>query len=109
MGSLGRPRRRRGSLERRTHNLEEEAEFRERRRQLDAEEVLREALSRVSTADLEAMKEAFDRDGPEDWGEEDEPLMRRLLQLMNEVRNEEAGEFPWRREMDERKERRVGD
>ena len=59
------------------------------------------------------MKEAFDRPGPEDWTEEDLPLKRRLLALVNEVRAEEGGvlkgEFPWQREMREREEQERGD
>jgi hypothetical protein len=102
-----------GSLDRRARRLEEQAELEERSRQVEAEFQLREALKRVSTAELEAMKEAFDRPGPEEWTEEDRPLMLRLLQLMDEVRAEEAavktGEYPWQREIRERKEQRRGD
>jgi hypothetical protein len=97
-----------GSLDRRARRLEE-AELRERARQAKAEAELREALTRVSTAELEAMKEAFDRPGPEEWTEEDLPLMKRLLGLVLEVRAEEAavrtGEFPWQAEMREEQER----
>jgi hypothetical protein len=93
-----------GSLERRARRLQEEAEFRERRKQRESERVFREALRRVSAAELEAMGEYLDQPDREDWSEEDEPLMRRLVALVEEVRCEEAGEFPWQREMNERKE-----
>jgi transposase len=102
-----------GGLERRARRLEEQAELDERARQIAAEFTLREALKRVSTAELLAMKEAFDRPGPEEWTEEDLPLMLRLLGLMDEVRAEEAavrtGEFPWQTEMREQKEQIRGD
>ena len=98
-----------GDLEDRTRRLEEVAELQEARKRRESERVLQEVLRRLSTAELEAMAEAFGRDGPEDWTEEDEPLMRRLLTLMHEIRNEEAEEFSWKREMDERKERRRDD
>jgi hypothetical protein len=97
-----------GSLDRRARRLEEQAELEERSKQIEAELTLREALRRVSTPELEAMKEQFNRPGPEEWTEADLPLMLRLLQLMNEVRTEEAavktGEYPWQREVRERKE-----
>ena len=100
------------SLDRRARRLEEEAEFRERRKQLEAERVFSEALKRVSTQELEAMKEYFDRHPDrEDWAEEDLPLIKRLLGLVREVRSEEAvvrtGEYPWQAEM--REEQRRGD
>ncbi len=93
-----------GDLENRTRRLEEVAELQEARRRSESERVLQEALKRVSTAELEAMREHFERPGPEDWIEEDAPLMRRLMALMEEVRQEEAEGFGWRAEMDERKE-----
>jgi hypothetical protein len=99
MGELeGRARR----LSRRADRIEEEIEFRERRKQLEAERVFRKAIKRVSPAELEAMGECLNQSDREDWGEEDEPLMRRLLVLVEEVRAEEAaGDFPWRAEMNE--------
>jgi hypothetical protein len=54
--------------------------------------VFKEALRRVSTAELLAMHEHFEhmeRDGREEWSEEDEPLMRRLLALMQKARRDE--------------------
>ncbi len=98
-----------GGLGRRARRLEEAAELQERRKRLEAERVLQEALKRVSTAELEAMREHFERVGPEDWIEEDAPLMRRLMALMEEVRQEEAEGFAWRAEMDERKELERGE
>jgi hypothetical protein len=102
-----------GSLDRRARRLEEEAELRERARQARAESELREALRRVSTAELRAMKEQFDRPGPQEWTEEDLPLMKRLLELVQEVRAEETyiktGEYPWQTEIREREEQRGGD
>jgi hypothetical protein len=96
-------------LERRARRLEEQAEFEERSRQVAAEFRLREALKRVSTAELLAMKEAFNRPGPEEWTEEDLPLMKRLLGLVLEVRAEDTfvktGEYPWQAEMREERER----
>jgi hypothetical protein len=93
-------------LDRRARRLEEEAEFRERRKQLEAEHVFSEALKRVSTQELKAMKEYFDRHPDrEDWTEEDLPLMKRLLGLVREVRAEKdvvrTGEVPWQVEMRE--------
>jgi hypothetical protein len=79
-----------GSLDRRARRLEEQNEYREVREQLEAERVFREALTRLSTSELQAMKEYLDSSGPEDWAQEDEPLVRRLLGLMEEVRREEA-------------------
>ena len=100
-------------LDKRARKLEEEAEYREQSRRIAQERRLREGLKRVSTAELEAMKEAFDRSRPEDWTEKDLPLMRRLLALVNEVRAEEEGvlkgEFPWQREVREREEQERGD
>jgi hypothetical protein len=100
-------------LDRRARRLEEQAELEKRAREVRAEFTLREALKRVSTAELEAMSEAFNRPGPEEWTEEDLPLMLRLLGLMDEVRAEEAavrtGEFPWQTEMRGREEQQRGD
>ncbi len=98
-----------GDLENRTRRLEEVAELQEARRRSESERVLQEALKRVSTAELEAMREHFEREGPEDWIEEDAPLMRRLWGLMEEVRQEEAEGFAWRSETDERKELERGE
>jgi hypothetical protein len=92
------------NLERRARRLEEEAELREQAKQAEAERVLREALRHVSTPELQAMGEYFERTDREDWSEEDEPLMRRLVALMEEQRREEAGEFPWRSETEAREE-----
>lgn len=58
--------------------------------QAETERVLREALTRLSTPELQTMKEYMGSTGREDWAEEDEPLIRRLLGLMEEVRREEA-------------------
>lgn len=94
-----------GSLERRARRLEEEAELRKRSEQRAAERTLREALSRVSTPELQAMSDYFARTDREEWREEDEPLMRRLVGLIEEVRHErEAGDFPWRAETQEERE-----
>src|ERR687896_654515 len=102
-----------GSLDRRARRLEEEAELMERARQARAESELREALRRVSTAELEAMKEAFECPGPEEWTEEDLPLIVRLLELVQEVRAEDAyvktGEYPWQAAMRQQKEQEHGD
>ena len=46
------------------------------------------------------MSEHFERAEREDWTEEDEPLMRRLAALMEEVRREDAEEFPWQSELE---------
>ena len=90
-----------GSLERRARRLEEEAEERRLAEQREAQRVLREALRGMSTPELRAMHEHFERAAGEEWTEEDEPLMRRLLMLVEEVRCEEAGGFPWQVEMRE--------
>ena len=45
------------------------------------------------------MSELLERSDREDWREEDEPLMRRLVALMEEACREEAGEFPWLSEL----------
>jgi hypothetical protein len=59
------------------------------------------------------MGEHYKRPGPQEWTEEDLPLMKRLLGLVLEVRAEEAaqeaGEFPWQAEMREREEQGRGD
>jgi hypothetical protein len=100
-------------LDRRARRLEEQAELEERARQYESERVFREALKRVSTAELEAIGEQFDRPDPEEWTEEDLPLMLRLLQLVIEVRAKETvvrtGEFPWQAEIRERKKQQLGD
>jgi hypothetical protein len=85
------------NLERRVRRLEEQAALREQAKQ--AERVLREALRRVRTPELQAMSELLERSDREDWREEDEPLMRRLVALMEEACREEAGEFPWLSEL----------
>ena|SRR5215204_5643941 len=90
-----------GSLERRARRLEEEAEERRLAEQREAQRVLSEALRRVSTEELLAMREHFERAEAEEWTEEDKPLMLRLLMLVEEVRCEEAGGFPWQVEMRE--------
>jgi hypothetical protein len=92
------------NLERRARRLEEEAELSKQAKQAESERVLREALTRVSTPELRAMHEHFERAAAEEWTEEDEPLMRRLLMLVEEVRCEEAGGFPWQVEMREERE-----
>jgi hypothetical protein len=84
-----------GSLGRRARRLEEQAEWREIGEQLATERVFREALRRLITPELRAMHEYFERTDREEWTQEDEPLMKRLLGLMEEIRREEAGEFPW--------------
>ena len=76
-------------LAKRARKLEEEAEYREQSWRFAQERRLREGLQRVSTAELEAMKEAFERPGPEEWTEGDLPLLKRLAALVNEVRAEE--------------------
>jgi len=87
------------NLERRVRRLEEQAALREQAKQAEAERVLREALRRVRTPELQAMSELLERSDREDWREEDEPLMRRLVALMEEACREEAGEFPWLSEL----------
>ncbi len=101
MGELeGRSRR----LARRAARLEEDAELRkqaeQRAKEREAERVLREALRNVSTEELRAMGEHFERPGPEEWTEQDTPLMLRLLELMEEVRKGEEGRgFPWQEQI----------
>jgi hypothetical protein len=92
-----------GDLERRARRLEEEAELKLRAEQRAAERVLREALERVSAPELQAMSEHFHRSERDEWKQEDEPLMRRLLGLMEQVRAEhraDRGDFPWRSEIE---------
>jgi hypothetical protein len=79
-----------GSLERRARRLEEDAEWREIGERLEKERTFREALTRVSTSELEAMHEYFQSTDQEEWKQEDVPLMLRLLGLMEEVRREGA-------------------
>lgn len=79
-----------GNLEDRARRLEEQAEWREISERLETERVFREALTRVSTSELRVMSEYFDSTDRDDWAEEDEPLMRRLLGLKEEVRRENA-------------------
>ena len=76
------------NLERRTSRLEEEAEWKETSERLETERTFREALTRLSTSELEAMREYFQGTDREEWAEEDKPLMLRLLGLMEEVRRE---------------------
>ncbi len=47
------------------------------------------------------MRDYFEQGGErEEWTEEDAPLMRRLLEIREEVRHEKTtGDFPWRTEM----------
>jgi hypothetical protein len=74
--------------------------------------VFKEALRRVSTAELLAMHEHFEdieRDGREEWSEEGEPLMRLLLALMQKARHDEPGEFPWRSKTHGREEQSRGE
>ena len=79
-----------GSLERRAKRLEEGAEWREAAERLEKERTFREALTRLSTSELQAMKEYFDSTDREEWAQEDEPLMLRLLGLMEELQREAA-------------------
>lgn len=74
----------------RARRLEEQAEWGEIGERLAKERALREAISRLSTSELRAMHEYFRSTDREEWAQEDEPLMRRLLELMEEVRREEA-------------------
>ena len=78
------------NLERRARRLEEDAEWKETSEHLETERTFREALTRLSTSELQAMREYFDGTGREEWAEEDVPLMLRLLGLMEEVRREGA-------------------
>jgi hypothetical protein len=89
-----------GNLEHRAQRLEEQAEWRATCERLETERVFKEALSRVSTPELRAMHEHFKSSDREEWAQEDEPLMRRLLELMEEVRSEEQGEFAWLSEVE---------
>ena len=78
------------NLGRRTRRLEEQAEWEEISGRLETERVFREALTRLSTSELQTMSEYMDGTGHQDWTQKDEPLMRRLLGLMEEVRREAA-------------------
>jgi hypothetical protein len=91
-------------LARRARRLEEEAELENQAEQRKAERMLREGLKLMSTTELQAMREYFERDDLEDWREGDEPLMRRLVELREQARCEETGEFPWCAETEGRKE-----
>jgi hypothetical protein len=64
------------------------------------ESVFKEALRRMSDAELRAMHEHFKSTDRDEWVEADEPLMLRLLELMEEVCCEEAREFPWLSEIE---------
>lgn len=80
--------------------MEEQAELDRLAKQRAEEKLLRTALSTLSTEELRAMQEHLGREGREEWTEEDEPLMLRLLELKEEARREEAeGDFPWRAAM----------
>jgi len=78
------------NLGRRTRRLEEQAEWEKISGSLETERAFREALARLSTSELQAMSEYLDSSGREGWTQEDEPLARRLLGLMEEVRRESA-------------------
>ncbi len=74
--------------------------------------MFKEALRRVRAAELLAMGEHFghmERDGREEWSEEDGPLMRRLLALMQKARRDEPEEFPWRSKTHGREEQSRGE
>jgi hypothetical protein len=100
-----------GGLDDRARRLEEQPEWREMGDRLEKGRALREAIGRLSTPELRATKGYMDDTGREEWAEEDTPLMLRLLELMEEVRREEAevrgqvGEPPWLSET-KREERR---
>jgi hypothetical protein len=86
-------------LSRRTARLEEEAELDRLAEQRAEERLLRTAISKLSTEELQAMQEHLDGKDDEGWAEEDRPLMLRLLEIKEEARRaHEAGEFPWRAE-----------
>jgi hypothetical protein len=97
-----------GDLGRRARRLEESAELKREAERRAAERTFAEALGRVSRAELLAMQEHFEQADRQEWAEEDLPLMKRLLALMDEVRNEESQDFPWRTEIREER-RRHGD
>jgi len=65
-----------GDLERRAGRLEEQAELGRQAERYETERVFREALSRLSTSELRAMKEYMDSTDQEGWTKVDEPLMR---------------------------------
>lgn len=89
-----------GKLEGRARRLEEEAKLDRQAEQCAKERALREGISRLSAAELQAMHDYFEQRDSEEWTEEDAPLMRRLLALREEAQRESAGEdFPWRAEM----------
>ena len=100
-----------GGLDDRARRLEEQPEWRERGDRLEKERALREAIGRLSTPELRAMKEYMNDTGREEWAEGDKPLMLRLVELMEEVRRDEAevlgqvGDPPWLSET-KREERR---
>jgi hypothetical protein len=79
-----------GRLSRRADRLEEQAELGRQAERHETERMFRKALSRLGTSELRAMKEYMESIDREGWAEEDEPLIRRLLGLMEEVRREEA-------------------
>lgn len=93
-----------GGLSRRTARLEEEAEADRRAAQRAEEALLETAISRLTTAELEAMREHLaGKDDEEGWVEEDRPIMLRLLEIKEEARRErDAGGFPWQVETRER-------
>ena len=78
------------NLERRTRQLEDQAEWQEISGRLEKERTFREALTRLSTSELRAMKVYMDGTDREEWAEEDTPLMLRLLGLMEDGRCEAA-------------------
>ena len=84
-----------GNLGNRARRLEEQAEWKVLTDRLEKERVFKETLRRMSDAELRAMHEYFQGTDREEWAQEDEPLMWRLLELMEEVRSEERGEFAW--------------
>ena len=96
MGDLeGRSRR----LSKRASRLEEEAELDKQAEQRAEERLMRTAISNLSTAELEAMREHLDGKEGEGWSEEDRPLMLRLLEIKEGARRvRDAGDFPWRAE-----------
>jgi cobalamin biosynthesis Mg chelatase CobN len=80
-----------GSLDGRARRLEEQAEWQETADCLEKERTFREAISRLSTSELQAMSEYMASTDRDEWAEEDKPFMLRLLELMEEVRREGAG------------------
>lgn len=83
-----------GELEGRSNTLSRRA------RQRATGRKLREAITRLSTEELEAMLDHFEEHGRDDeagWQPVDEPLMGRLVQVRDEMRAEKAeGDFFWR-------------